>query len=356
MDAENKVRELRALIDKYWELAYAEGKEGRDHDTEDGAAQATSCAINEAIRALAGEGKEPVAMLYLQLTDAMGYDSGKDGIEFSPEEWAAALRKDAQAWRAARPADGVAVPAEKFKLGDTVRKTKGSQWSGIVVGTYSTALTPEGYAVESSTEKGSVQIYPAGALELAATPSTHEAERQTYEKLLTPENLKAWGQPAAAVPVDAGQRERERWLAVREGHLNAADAEYFTARLQLDNGHNHRIFYAGFCKGYDSALSSPAPVQAEQDKFDEVLLPFLTLMRKELHANTGKGDRPGWLQMDASTALLEVYHHLAKLQKAVRNNDGPGILEYAADVANMSMMVLDICGGIDAARTTGETK
>lgn len=53
----------------------------------------------------------------------------------------------------------------KFKLGDLVRKTKGSQWSGVVVGTYSTELTPEGYAVESSSEKGSVQIYPAAALE-----------------------------------------------------------------------------------------------------------------------------------------------------------------------------------------------
>ncbi len=53
----------------------------------------------------------------------------------------------------------------KFKRGDTVRKIKGSQWHGTVVGTYSTSLTPEGYAVESSTEKGSVQIYPAAALE-----------------------------------------------------------------------------------------------------------------------------------------------------------------------------------------------
>ena len=56
----------------------------------------------------------------------------------------------------------------KFKRGDTVRKIKGSQWSGKVVGEYSTELTPEGYAVESSTEKGSVQIYPAAALELTA--------------------------------------------------------------------------------------------------------------------------------------------------------------------------------------------
>lgn len=53
-----------------------------------------------------------------------------------------------------------------FKLGDEVRKTKGSQWQGIVVGTYSTTLTPEGYAVESNTEKGSVQIYPVGTLEI----------------------------------------------------------------------------------------------------------------------------------------------------------------------------------------------
>lgn len=63
-----------------------------------------------------------------------------------------------------------ALPDEagKFQMGDTVRKTKGSQWSGEVVGTYSTSLTPEGYAVESSTERGSVQIYPAAALELVA--------------------------------------------------------------------------------------------------------------------------------------------------------------------------------------------
>lgn len=54
----------------------------------------------------------------------------------------------------------------KFKLGDSVKKVSGSQWHGIVVGTYSTELTPEGYAVESWTEEGSVQIYPAKALEL----------------------------------------------------------------------------------------------------------------------------------------------------------------------------------------------
>lgn len=52
-----------------------------------------------------------------------------------------------------------------FKLGDRVKKIKGSQWHGHIVGWYRTELTPEGYAVESMYEKGSVQIYPAAALE-----------------------------------------------------------------------------------------------------------------------------------------------------------------------------------------------
>ena len=51
-----------------------------------------------------------------------------------------------------------------FRLGDRVTKTKGSSWTGLVVGFYSTTLTPEGYAVESENERGSVQIYPRPAL------------------------------------------------------------------------------------------------------------------------------------------------------------------------------------------------
>lgn len=53
----------------------------------------------------------------------------------------------------------------KFTAGDTVRKKNGSEWEGVIVGFYSTNLTPEGYAVESSSHAGSVQIYPAKALE-----------------------------------------------------------------------------------------------------------------------------------------------------------------------------------------------
>ncbi len=55
---------------------------------------------------------------------------------------------------------------QSFKQGDKVRK-KGNkgQWHGVICGKYSTAITPEGYAVESVYEKGSVQIYPVNALE-----------------------------------------------------------------------------------------------------------------------------------------------------------------------------------------------
>lgn len=70
-------------------------------------------------------------------------------------------------------AQGITTPpaqpdTRRFNIGDRVRKIKGSQWQGRIVGTYSTSLTPEGYAVESEREPGSVQIYPVSAL--AAAP------------------------------------------------------------------------------------------------------------------------------------------------------------------------------------------
>lgn len=52
-----------------------------------------------------------------------------------------------------------------YKLGTRLRKKSGSSWQGLVVGYYSTTLTPRGYAIESEREPGSVQIYPERALE-----------------------------------------------------------------------------------------------------------------------------------------------------------------------------------------------
>ena len=54
---------------------------------------------------------------------------------------------------------------ENWPLGTLVRKTKGSRWQGKIVGYYSTELTPYGVSIESSTEIGSVQIYPVSAIE-----------------------------------------------------------------------------------------------------------------------------------------------------------------------------------------------
>lgn len=91
----------------------------------------------------------------------------------------------------------------------------------------------------------------------------------------------------------------------------------------------------------------PAPV-AVPEKYDDVLLPFLSLMRAELHANAHKGDRQGWLQMDSKTAILEVFYHMGKLHQAVHRGEEAAIKEYAADVANMCMMLLDVCACLDA--------
>ena len=63
----------------------------------------------------------------------------------------------------------------KFAVGDRVRKIKGSAWQGRVCGTYSSSLTPEGYAVESEREPGSVQIYPASALDFVEADSLSPA-------------------------------------------------------------------------------------------------------------------------------------------------------------------------------------
>lgn len=60
--------------------------------------------------------------------------------------------------------DNFEPPFCQLFMGAKVKRS-GAQWNGRIVGWYSTALTPEGYAVESEVHAGSVQIYPASALE-----------------------------------------------------------------------------------------------------------------------------------------------------------------------------------------------
>lgn len=52
---------LDELLIAYWDAAYAEGKEGRDHDTEDGVAQRTLSAIYEEVAAMVKAEREACA-------------------------------------------------------------------------------------------------------------------------------------------------------------------------------------------------------------------------------------------------------------------------------------------------------
>jgi dihydrofolate reductase (trimethoprim resistance protein) len=95
-----------------------------------------------------------------ELKDATSGLPSQPAIQRIDAAWAEALREGApNTW---------SPPLPKFSLGDRVFKSNGSAWSGVVVGRYSTTLTPEGYCVESDSHPGSVQIYPAAALQLAA--------------------------------------------------------------------------------------------------------------------------------------------------------------------------------------------
>lgn len=79
-------------------------------------------------------------------------------------------------------------------------------------------------------------------------------------------------------------------------------------------------------------------------KHDDVLLPFVELMRAELLANSDKGDREGWLGMMGVTAISELDQHVHKLHDAFRVCDAALLKEHAADVANCCMMLLDVMG------------
>jgi hypothetical protein len=107
---------------------------------------------------------------------------------------------------------------------------------------------------------------------------------------------------------------------------------------------------------------------------DEVLVldAFVRRMKIELAANAGKGDRAGWMADSPRTLLAEIQHHYVKLHACVVEldrsmggevprplpwiDDDPHpcdlaerVAEFAADVANMAMMVADRCGALDPA-------
>jgi hypothetical protein len=74
---------LNELLDAYWHAAYAEGAEGRNHDTEDGIAQKTLSAIQKEVANLieqahmAGQYNAGVDPSY---SEALAYRNSLDGI------------------------------------------------------------------------------------------------------------------------------------------------------------------------------------------------------------------------------------------------------------------------------------
>ncbi|SED11485.1 hypothetical protein SAMN05216178_6291 [Pseudomonas saponiphila] len=97
-----------------------------------------------------------------------------------------------------------------------------------------------------------------------------------------------------------------------------------------------------------AAKQKLAEMDALFGAYGDTLRPFLALMVRELKANSHKGDRDGWLRMTAATAFNEITHHQDKLGEALSALDYPQISEYAADVANCCMMLLDVMGLLSA--------
>ena len=65
--------------------------------------------------------------------------------------------------------------------------------------------------------------------------------------------------------------EHEKWLAIREGHFNAAVEEYFRHRPDAESPSNSRVFYAGHCCGYEATTKLEAELAAFK-KIDKVLV------------------------------------------------------------------------------------
>lgn len=150
---------------------------------------------------------------------------------------------------------------------------------------------------------------------------SYDAVKRVQAMVLELEELRRPKEQGTVIDLDAAD-----WSAIQEAAAESKwiPPEYFRNDWVSD--------VCRFLRGDD-----PQP-------YDDVLLPFLSLMRAELHANAHKGDRPGWLTMDSKTAILEVFYHMGKLHQAVHRGEAACIKEYAADVANMYMMLVDVCG------------
>lgn len=101
----------------------------------------------------------------------------------------------------------------------------------------------------------------------------------------------------------------------------------------------------------------PEALSIEHQRVNEMA----ELMKHELDANMAKKKgREGWMAARPVDHVLQTYYHTGKLQVALKNLESllerkdatnselqynqAQVLEYAADVANHAMMVLDVLG------------
>ena len=91
------------------------------------------------------------------------------------------------------------------------------------------------------------------------------------------------------------------------------------------------------------AIDTPQPHMPKEDR-QRLVDAFAELMKKELEDNVDKGD---WRRMSLGEALFEIRYHLEKTEMAVENKDREHTIEYAVDVANQAMILLDVLGYID---------
>lgn len=103
-------------------------------------------------------------------------------------------------------------------------------------------------------------------------------------------------------------------------------------------------------KAKDEARDALQQVAMSNARFPAVapLPEFFELMSMELAANDHKGNRSNWQAMTPSKALMDVYHHVAKLVRAVECGLVPYIREHAADVACSAMIVADVTNVLGA--------
>ena len=186
---------------------------------------------------------------------------------------------------------------------------------------------PQDFECNKCAGLGAIDAAPLQA-EPEASGNAESAELSRKERM----ELELRRDQMARSPFCSDHRDKLRGLSCRQ-----CEVERLSAKLRATTA-------------TPAAREAAAGESRETAKYDDVLIPFVALMRAELHANAAKGDRPGWLTMTPDRGLLEIYWHTAKLSVAVRDGKAEAIREHAADVANMAMMLLDVCGGLSASQ------